>query len=73
MTKAMVCFQRSRLRATIHGFADDDDDVMMPEGPPPGANEEGVDSDDDIPMPEGPPPSKGGTHPQSMIGLLFNP
>ena len=30
----------------------------MPEGPPPGAEEELVDSDDDIPMPEGPPPGK---------------
>ncbi|KAH9937356.1 uncharacterized protein B0H18DRAFT_194819 [Fomitopsis serialis] len=38
--------------------ADDDDDIAMPEGPPPGAGEE--DSDDDIPMPEGPPPSKDG-------------
>ena len=28
----------------------------MPEGPPPGVEEEPVDSDDDIPMPEGPPP-----------------
>jgi hypothetical protein len=29
---------------------DDDDDIMMPEGPPPD------DDDDDIPLPEGPPP-----------------
>ncbi|KAF7793448.1 hypothetical protein EIP86_004560 [Pleurotus ostreatoroseus] len=33
-----------------------DDDVVMPEGPPPGSEE--VDSDDDIPMPEGPPPPR---------------
>ncbi|KLO07262.1 hypothetical protein SCHPADRAFT_860472 [Schizopora paradoxa] len=41
---------------------DDDDDIAMPEGPPPGhegGQGEEVDSDDDIPMPEGPPPGKG--------------
>lgn len=38
---------------------DDDDDIVMPEGPPPGAADE-VESDDDIPMPEGPPPQKDG-------------
>ena len=37
---------------------DSDDDIIMPEGPPPGVEEEPVDSDDDIPMPEGPPPGK---------------
>ncbi|KAG1784211.1 WW domain binding protein 11-domain-containing protein [Suillus placidus] len=38
--------------------ADGDDDVVMPEGPPPsGDKNDMVDSDDDIPMPEGPPPS----------------
>jgi hypothetical protein len=37
-----------------------DDDIVMPDGPPPGMKEE-EDSDDDIPMPEGPPP---GTEPQ---------
>ncbi|KAG1828413.1 WW domain binding protein 11-domain-containing protein [Suillus variegatus] len=37
---------------------DGDDDIVMPEGPPPtGNNDDIVDSDDDIPMPEGPPPS----------------
>ncbi|KAG1908354.1 WW domain binding protein 11-domain-containing protein [Suillus fuscotomentosus] len=37
---------------------DGDDDIVMPEGPPPtGDNDDIVDSDDDIPMPEGPPPS----------------
>ncbi|KIP10074.1 hypothetical protein PHLGIDRAFT_28623 [Phlebiopsis gigantea 11061_1 CR5-6] len=35
---------------------DADDDIAMPEGPPPGS--EHVDSDDDIPMPEGPPPGQ---------------
>ncbi|KAH9858235.1 WW domain binding protein 11-domain-containing protein [Lenzites betulinus] len=35
-----------------------DDDIIMPEGPPP--EEESDDSDDDIPMPEGPPPPKPG-------------
>ncbi|KZT74958.1 hypothetical protein DAEQUDRAFT_720148 [Daedalea quercina L-15889] len=39
--------------------ADDDDDIVMPEGPAPGADEE--DSDDDIPMPEGPPPPEYGS------------
>lgn len=46
-----------------------DDDIAMPEGPPPGPalaeNEELVDSDEDIPMPDGPPPpSDGVTQPQ---------
>ncbi|KAF8899135.1 mRNA biogenesis factor-domain-containing protein [Infundibulicybe gibba] len=35
---------------------ENEDDIAMPEGPPPGAEE--VDSDDDIPMPEGPPPGQ---------------
>ncbi|KAF8492015.1 WW domain binding protein 11-domain-containing protein [Russula emetica] len=37
---------------------DTDDDIPMPEGPPPGMSkdEEEVDTDDDIPMPDGPPP-----------------
>jgi hypothetical protein len=37
---------------------DTDDDILMPDGPPPGASreEEEEDTDDDIPMPEGPPP-----------------
>ncbi|KZT30948.1 hypothetical protein NEOLEDRAFT_1153365 [Neolentinus lepideus HHB14362 ss-1] len=39
---------------------DSDDDIIMPEGPPPGANESDVDSDDDIPMPEGLPPAEPG-------------
>ncbi|KAJ7597379.1 mRNA biogenesis factor-domain-containing protein [Mycena floridula] len=34
---------------------DDDDDVALPEGPPPDSGEP-VDSDDEIPMPAGPPP-----------------
>lgn len=38
--------------------ADGDDDVVMPEGPPPNDNNnDTIDSDEDIPMPEGPPPS----------------
>ncbi|KAK0208665.1 hypothetical protein DFS33DRAFT_1380168 [Desarmillaria ectypa] len=37
--------------------SEDDDDVVMPEGPPP-KPEDAVDSDDDIPMPEGPPPGQ---------------
>ncbi|KAI0673566.1 WW domain binding protein 11-domain-containing protein [Trametes maxima] len=36
-----------------------DDDIAMPEGPPP-EDEDREDSDEDIPMPEGPPPSKSG-------------
>lgn len=42
-----------------------DDEIPMPEGPPPGSqhiekDEDGEedDSDDDIPLPEGPPPPK---------------
>ncbi|KAG8219613.1 WW domain binding protein 11-domain-containing protein [Butyriboletus roseoflavus] len=36
-----------------------DEDIVMPEGPPPGAGLDDPESgsDDDIPMPEGPPPS----------------
>jgi hypothetical protein len=41
-------------------FADsEDDDVVMPEGPPPGPSaqtQDDSDSDDSIPMPDGPPP-----------------
>ncbi|KAK0481812.1 hypothetical protein IW261DRAFT_1563101 [Armillaria novae-zelandiae] len=37
--------------------SEDDNDVIMPEGPPP-KPEDAVDSDDDIPMPEGPPPGQ---------------
>ena len=35
-----------------------DDDIPMPDGPPPGMSreEEEEDTDDDIPMPDGPPP-----------------
>lgn len=44
-----------------------DDDVIMPEGPPPGtANNDEEDSDDDIPMPPGPPP--GQSLPQGLFG-----
>ncbi|KAG9314161.1 WW domain binding protein 11-domain-containing protein [Chiua virens] len=41
------------------GVEDSDEDIIMPEGPPPGADLEDSEngSDDDIPMPEGPPPS----------------
>ncbi|KAL4264161.1 hypothetical protein AB1N83_005243 [Pleurotus pulmonarius] len=39
-------------------FEDDDDDIAMPEGPPPGMTELPVDSDEDIPMPDGPPPGQ---------------
>ncbi|KAI0937183.1 hypothetical protein AcV5_005142 [Taiwanofungus camphoratus] len=43
-----------------------DEDIVMPEGPPPGVAEiEEEDSDDDIPMPEGPPPPKDGIPPAS--------
>jgi len=42
---------------------DSDDDIAMPEGPPPGSalgeNDELVESDEDIPMPDGPPPGEG--------------
>lgn len=39
--------------------SDTDEDIIMPQGPPPGNDlEKDVnDSDDDIPMPEGPPPN----------------
>lgn len=44
-----------------------DDDIAMPDGPPPGPDnveamkQEEEESDDDIPMPEGPPPPKPGS------------
>ncbi|KZT02514.1 uncharacterized protein LAESUDRAFT_730271, partial [Laetiporus sulphureus 93-53] len=40
---------------------EEDNDIVMPEGPPPGSEE--VDSDDDIPMPEGSPPPEDGSLP----------
>ncbi len=42
---------------------DTDDDIPMPEAPPPGVSkeEEEEDTDDDIPMPEGPPPGSART------------
>jgi hypothetical protein len=46
----------------------EDDDVAMPEGPPPEEDEED-ESDDDIPMPEGPPPGQQGTY-YSLLRLL---
>ncbi|KAJ7606822.1 mRNA biogenesis factor-domain-containing protein [Roridomyces roridus] len=47
--------ERPRLPGEVYSDdSEDDDDIAMPEGPPPGQEEE--DSDDDIPMPEGPPP-----------------
>ncbi|OBZ68391.1 Protein saf1 [Grifola frondosa] len=50
--------------ASDEDHSGEDDDIMMPEGPPPGPeNEEVVGSDDDIPMPEGPPPPKDGEPP----------
>ncbi|RDX51997.1 hypothetical protein OH76DRAFT_1434813 [Lentinus brumalis] len=45
-----------------------DDDIVMPEGPPPEGDSE--DSDDDIPMPEGPPPPKPGA--QQSTQFLVN-
>ncbi|KAM5531898.1 hypothetical protein V8D89_014452 [Ganoderma adspersum] len=42
--------------------SDADDDIVMPEGPPPD-EEEAEDSDDDIPMPDGPPPPRPGESP----------
>ncbi|KAL5494574.1 hypothetical protein ACEPAI_35 [Sanghuangporus weigelae] len=38
--------------------SDSDDDIPMPEGPPPGAPNDDGESDDDIPLPEGPPPGE---------------
>lgn len=46
----------------------DDDDIVMPAGPPPGADES--DSDDDIPMPEGPPPGTEGMPPCTWLLVL---
>ncbi|EKM61389.1 uncharacterized protein PHACADRAFT_156635 [Phanerochaete carnosa HHB-10118-sp] len=40
------------------GEQDDEDDIVMPVGPPPGVKEEDDIGVDDIPMPEGPPPGK---------------
>jgi hypothetical protein len=51
-------FGRPSCRLTSLCAEDTDDDILMPEGPPPGVakKEEEEDTDDDIPMPEGPPP-----------------
>lgn len=59
--KKKVSFSRSSVVSLrlISIYAEDtDDDILMPDGPPPGASreEEEEDTDDDIPMPEGPPP-----------------
>ena len=39
---------------------DSDEDIVMPEGPPPGPllgeNDQLVEDDEDIPLPDGPPP-----------------
>ncbi|CCL98095.1 uncharacterized protein FIBRA_00089 [Fibroporia radiculosa] len=43
-----------------------DDDIVMPDGPPPGAGGED-DSDDGIPMPEGPPPPKDGVRTNAAV------
>ncbi|KAF8640976.1 hypothetical protein AX17_000622 [Amanita inopinata Kibby_2008] len=50
-------------RPLLPGEADsdggeDEDDIAMPEGPPPALNEEPVESDDEISIPEGPPPGQ---------------
>ncbi|KAI0756574.1 WW domain binding protein 11-domain-containing protein [Daedaleopsis nitida] len=39
---------------------EDEDDIVMPDGPPP--ENEDDNSDDDIPMPEGPPPPRPGNY-----------
>ena len=51
---------------------DEEDDIVMPTGPPPGEDED-EESDEDIPMPEGPPPGKEAVPPReyssgSVIG-----
>jgi len=55
--RALSLFSFHKL--TSGSTIDSDEDIVMPEGPPPGGEEEPVDSDDEIPMPEGPPPGKG--------------
>lgn len=45
-------------KISTHPLEDSDEDIVMPEGPPPDAGlEDSESSDDDIPMPEGPPPN----------------
>ncbi|KAI0830746.1 WW domain binding protein 11-domain-containing protein [Trametes gibbosa] len=53
--------ERALLPNEVDSGAEDesDDDIVMPEGPPP-EEEQSDDSDDDIPMPEGPPPPRPG-------------
>ncbi|KAF8628233.1 hypothetical protein AX15_004010 [Amanita polypyramis BW_CC] len=55
-------------RPLLPGEADseNEDDVNMPEGLPPGPNDELVESDDDIPMPEGAPTGQGTLPPLSL-------
>ncbi|PIL31544.1 hypothetical protein GSI_06246 [Ganoderma sinense ZZ0214-1] len=52
--------------------SDADDDIVMPEGPPPD-EEEVEDTDDDIPMPEGPPPPRPGDPPIPSAPLPLLP
>ena len=55
-TSGKLVFLAPTLQLTFGLIVDSDDDIVMPEGPPPGVEEEPIDSGDDIPMPEGPPP-----------------
>ncbi|KAF8560144.1 hypothetical protein OG21DRAFT_1492543 [Imleria badia] len=58
------------------GEDDADEDIVMPEGPPPGAGLEDSEggSDDDIPMPEGPPPGNiPDTNHQALSSLIPPP
>jgi hypothetical protein len=52
------CPQFSPYRLTFGVTANSEDDVVMPEEPPPGLKEQRVDSDYNIQMPESPPPVK---------------
>ncbi|KDQ63142.1 hypothetical protein JAAARDRAFT_29143 [Jaapia argillacea MUCL 33604] len=53
---------------------DSDDDIAMPEGPPPAEEDEAEDdSDDDIPMPEGPPPPRSEHQPPLPPGPSLLP
>ncbi|CAE6527753.1 unnamed protein product [Rhizoctonia solani] len=60
----------------------EDDEIILPAGPPPSGKKEtsdsepdSEDSDDDIPMPAGPPPPKSAPLPKGPppVGLLFPP
>jgi hypothetical protein len=73
--KVTVIHSSKLVYQLIRAYVEDtDDDIPMPEGPPPGMSkdEEEVDTDEDIPMPDGPPPgSTSKSHPFDAWRVLM--